>query len=130
MLVVKKIDHITINIKNLAQSKKFYGEILGLEAAGFIDMGDHTLTYFSMPQGIRLELIDYREKNVEKLLTETDVGTYRHICFEVDNLLELVQRCKDHGIFIRQMPTYVEKLQCNTMLLTDPNDVEIEMIQR
>ena len=53
------LDHITVNVKDLDRSKAFYGDVLGLKEAGFVQMGDHTLTYYELPQGVRLELIDY-----------------------------------------------------------------------
>ena len=110
------LDHITVNVKNLEQSEKFYGDLLGLEKTGFIDMGDHTLTYFRLPREVRLELID--------------TGIYRHFCLVTDQLAELHALCVKQGIFVRKSPSYVEKLQARTMLITDPNGVEIEIIQR
>ncbi len=124
------LDHITINVKELEKSGQFYREVLGLEEAGFIHMGDHTLTYFKLPQGVRLELIDYEERQPEKSVRETDVGTYRHFCLETDSLDELYGICQERGVPVRKPPSYVEKLECSTMLITDPNGVEIEIIQR
>ncbi len=124
------LDHITINVKDLEKSRTFYGEILGLEEAGFIHMGDHTLTYFRLPQGVRLELIDYENSQPEKQISETDIGTYRHFCLETDELDGLYQLCTGMGIPVRKAPSYVEKLGCSTMLITDPNGVELEIIQR
>ncbi len=124
------LDHITVNVKNLEQSEKFYGDLLGLEKTGFIDMGDHTLTYFRLPREVRLELIDYADKAAAGDIKETDTGIYRHFCLVTDQLAELHALCVKQGIFVRKSPSYVEKLQARTMLITDPNGVEIEIIQR
>ena len=124
------LDHITVNVKNLEQSEKFYGDLLGLEKTGFIDMGDHTLTYFRLPREVRLELIDYADKAAAGDIKETDTGIYRHFCLVTDQLAELHTLCVKQGIFVRKSPSYVEKLQARTMLITDPNGVEIEIIQR
>ena len=43
-------DHLTINVTDLEKSKFFYENVLELEYCGFIDMGDHTLTYYMLPQ--------------------------------------------------------------------------------
>ena len=104
------LDHITVNVKDLDRSKAFYGDVLGLKEAGSVQMGDHTLTYYELPQGVRLELIDYEAKEEPKDIKETDTGTYRHFCLVT--------------------PSYVDQLGCRTMLITDPNGVEIEIIQR
>ena len=124
------LDHITVNVKDLEQSEKFYGDLLGLEKTGFIDMGDHTLTYFRLPREVRLELIDYADKAAAGDIKETDTGIYPHFCLVTDQLAELHALCVKQGIFVRKSPSYVEKLQARTMLITDPNGVEIEIIQR
>ena len=124
------LNHITINVTDLAASVNFYKTVLGLTENGFIDMGDHTLTYFDLPQNVRLELIDYADKGAKKDYKETDIGTYRHFCLETDHLDECFQICQAHQVFVRKTPSYVEKLACSTMLIVDPNGVEIEIIQK
>ena len=127
---ISGLDHITINVKDLARSEHFYTDVLQLKKAGFIDMGDHTLTYFALPQGVRLELIDYGDKRAARDIRETDTGIYRHFCLVTDSLSELYDSCKEKGVFVRKSPSYVAKLQAHTMLITDPNGVEIEIIQK
>ena len=124
------LNHITINVEDLQKSTEFYKIVLGLKGNGFVDMGDHTLTYFDLPQNVRLELIDYTEKAARKDVKETDIGTYRHFCLETDDLEELMKICVENGVFVRKEPSYVEKLSCSTMLIVDPNGVEIEIIEK
>ena len=125
------LNHITINVTDLEQAKAFYEKVLGLEPAGFIDMGDHALTYYQLPQGVRLELIDYEQKDQPVSVPETHVGMYRHLCLEVDSeasLKELEERCAAFGRPVRKSSSWVEKLGCFNILITDPNDVEIEVL--
>lgn len=124
------LNHITINVVDLQKSSEFYKIVLGLKETGFIDMGDHTLTYFELPQNVRLELINYGESAARRDGKETDPGIYRHFCLETDNLEELAKICLERGIPVRKSPSYVEKLSCSTMLIVDPNGVEIEIIQK
>ena len=124
------LDHITINVENLEKSKAFYRDVLKLEEAGFIHMGDHTLTYFRLTSECRLELIEYLTPVNTAEVTETDQKIYRHFCLETDDLEQVFQDCKTHQITIRKSPSYVEKLSCSNMLITDPNGVEIEIIQK
>ena len=124
------LNHITINVVDLEASIIFYKTILGLQQNGFIDMGDHTLTYFDLPQNVRLELINYAQKDPQKKHRETDIGTYRHFCLETDDLAELERICREKKVLIRKTPSYIEKLSCSTMLIVDPNDVEIEIIEK
>ena len=121
------LNHITINVTDLDASKKFYEEIFGLEQCGFINMGDHTLTYYQLPQGVLLELIDYENKLGPLSVSEMQPGTYRHLCLEADSLDELYERCMEKGVVVSSGPVFVEKLGRFNMLLADPNGVEIEV---
>ena len=123
-------NHLTINVTDLDQSKRFYEEVLGLPYAGFVDMGDHTLTYYSLPQGVRLELIDYEIKDEPVPVAEVHVGMYRHFCLEADSLEELMESCRKNKVRVSKEPSYVEKLGCSNMLLFDPNGVEIEIFEK
>ena len=124
------LNHITINVVDLEASVIFYKTILGLQQNGVIDMGDHTLTYFDLPQNVRLELINYAQKDPQKKHRETDIGTYRHFFLLLDDLAELERICREKKVLIRKTPSYIEKLSCSTMLIVDPNDVEIEIIEK
>lgn len=127
---IVSLDHITINVSDLEKSKDFYANVLKLEEAGFIDMGDHTLTYFRLTKECRLELINYLTEEKTAQVSETNLNTYRHFCVETDNLEQVFQDCKAYQVFVRKEPSYVEKLSCSTMLIVDPNGVEMEIIQR
>ncbi len=121
------LNHITINVVDLEKSKAFYEKVLGLEQSGFINMGDHTLTYYALPQGVLLELIDYETKDEPAPVPVTHVGMYRHFCLEADDLEEIERRCLEAGILVTSAPAWVEKLGKTNMLLIDPNGVELEI---
>ena len=127
---ILSIDHITINVSDLEKTKSFYSDVQKLKDAGFIDMGDHTLTYFQLTKECRLELIHYLSAVNTASVSETDLNTYRHFCLETDDINQVYQDCLAHQVFIRKEPSYVEKLSCSTMLIVDPNGVELEIIQR
>ena len=127
---ILSIDHITINVSDLEKTKAFYSDILKLKEAGFLDMGDHTLTYFQLTENCRLELIHYLTEVKTAHVSETDLNIYRHFCLETDDLNQVYQDCLEHQVFIRKEPSYIEKLSCSTMLSVDPNGVELEIIQK
>jgi lactoylglutathione lyase len=127
---ILSLDHITINVKDLETTKAFYRDVLKLRESGFIHMGDHTLTYFRLTAECRLELIHYLTDVATANVSETDRGIYRHFCLETDNLTQVWNDCLSHGAVVRKEPSYVDKLGCSTMLITDPNGVEIEIIQK
>jgi lactoylglutathione lyase len=127
---LKKIDHITINILDLAKSLEFYEGVFELRKLSSVDMGDHVLHYFELPGGCKLELIEYRFETRASQAKETDRGLYRHIAFCVESVDEMKRRCDKYGVQIKSLPTYIEKLKFKNMLIKDPNGVEIELVER
>lgn len=126
---VKKIDHITVNVKDLKKSFEFYEKVLGLEKLNTVDMGDHILHYYRLFEGCRLELIEYFGERKGLVASSTDLGIYRHFAVIVDNLDEIKRICEQNGYVINLPPTYIENIKCKIMLIQDPNGVEIETIE-
>lgn len=129
MNYIKSINHITINTVDIEKSLWFYKKILGLPKLDYIDMDDHKLFYFDLGNGIRLELIEYQHK-IAFANQHQQVGAYRHICFETDNMYELTSKLTENDISIIKQPSFVEKLGYYTMLIQDPNLVEIEFFSK
>lgn len=129
-MIVKTIDHITINVKDLAKSFDFYEKVLGLQKQDFtMDMGFGIVYYMTLPGGTQLELIDYRINERSLTTKDTDLGIYRHVAFTVDSLDEIKKRCLEWGAEIVLDKDYNEWLNCYVMLVTDPNGVEIEFVE-
>lgn len=124
------VDHITINVIDLEKSEEFYENILKLEKTGFINMEDHTLTYYKLTENTRLELISYLTLTMKAEMNETSTGCYRHFCLQVDDIQGIYDECQSAKVFVRKRPSYVDKLKANTMLIIDPNGVEIELIAK
>ncbi len=123
-----KIDHITINCNNLANSRKFYENVLELKQLEVVDMGDHVLHYYQLP-GVKLELIEYKNPQKNWKIGNTDTGVYRHFAIYTDDLQEIKARCEKEGYGINLQPAYIAEIDKTIMLITDPNGVEIEIIQ-
>ena len=56
-----RLDHLTINVRDMEASERFYGEVLGLPKMENVDMGDHEIHYFQLDGPVRLELISYMD---------------------------------------------------------------------
>lgn len=129
-MLLKSIDHITINVTNLEKTFEFYEKVLDLKRLNSVDMGDHTLYYMSLPGECKLELIKYDFENPTINANNTDLGIYRHIAFIVDDIEEIKNSCDKYGVNIIVQPTYFDKFDCKAMLIEDTNGVEIELIQK
>ena len=129
-MLVKKIDHISINVKDLKKTFEFYENIMGLHRDEFImDMGFGVVYYMGLPGSTRLELIDYRTENVSLTTKNTDLGIYRHIAFEVGSLDEIAERCRKYDAKVILNRSYNKFLKNYNMLVEDPNGVEIEFVE-
>lgn len=129
-MLVKTIDHITINVKDLEKTFSFYESILGLKRLEFtMDLGFGIIYYMELPGGTKLELIDYRTNEKSLETTDTDLGIYRHVAFTVDSLDEMKSRCVKWGAKINLEKDYNKFLNCYVMLVNDPNGVEIEFVE-
>lgn len=126
--MVQSIDHITINVKNLEASRAFYGELLGLAELSKVDMGDHVLTYYALPGGVKLELISYMSDTGDCTAGLLERGRFRHLALRVDDLETLAARLGDFGGRVLQPPRWVEQLGFTGMLAEDPNGCELEFL--
>lgn len=124
------IDHITINIKDLQPSIRFYGEFLGLKRLADVDMGDHRLIYFDLGCSARLELIEYYGEVREAEGKASDRGKFRHLALSVSSLKAIEDEIESYGGRIVQPPRWVENLQFTGMLAEDPNGCELEFVKR
>jgi lactoylglutathione lyase len=126
---VLAIDHVTINCKDPKRTFCFYEEVLGLSKTGTpIDMGDHELFYYGLPHS-RLEIIRYKTDQPVLDTVKTSPGIWRHLALEVDDIDTVYRAGQKFGAQITVLPSYVEKLGKKTMLIIDPNGVEIEITQ-
>jgi lactoylglutathione lyase len=126
---VLSLNHITVNCTDKDAAFRFYEEILELKRIEEVDMGDHVLYYYGLSGIVRLELIEYKNPQKKWVTGNTDVGIYRHMAVEVDDLEILYEKCKKAGVKINLEPKYIPQIKKKIMLIVDPNGVEIETIQ-
>ncbi len=127
--MITGINHFTINVLDKNQSDIFYSNILNLKKLESVDMGDCYITYYSLPNQVRLELINYYTKEAKTTNTQKTLGCFRHLAFEVDNLDLYADMFLKYDIPIIMPPTLMEKLHCRGMLIQDPNGVELELVE-
>ena len=129
-MIITAVDHITINCFKLQESIDFYENVLGLSRVNIVDMGDHVLHLYQLPD-VKLELIEYKNEQKHVIAGNTDIGIYRHFAVRVDDIEEAYRRCRQAGCPINLEPTKIKQLNdMLIMLIVDPNGVEIEMIQQ
>lgn len=126
---IKGVDHITINLKDIEKSLFFYGTLLGLQALPSVDMGDHMLRYFALPDGGKLELTEYYYETRTVDAEATDKGTARHLAFVTDDVYGLEKKLTDAGYPFHVPVSHVAQLGFSGGLTKDPNGFELEFLQ-
>lgn len=126
---IKHLDHITINVLDANESIRFYGEVLGLPRLPSVRMNDHDLYYFQLGGGTCLELIEYDKKAIQIKSVPEAPGMYRHIAFQVTDILKWEQHLKANDVRVTAGPSWINELQSTNMLILDSNGVEIEFVE-
>jgi lactoylglutathione lyase len=126
---IKRIDHMTIVIKDLKKTQAFYGELLGLKQLPSVNLGDHLLHYFAIPGGQKLELTEYLYPVHDHKGELNDRGSYRHLAFEVTDIYGWEKKITEAGYPFHIPVAPSPELGFTGGLLRDPNGVEIELLE-
>ena len=126
---ISNINHVSINVSDITKSLDFYGRILGLKQEQTINCGDFDITYFSLPDGSRLELFDYHNKNHSSTREESEVGL-RHIAFQVEDVAAHEVQLINAGVQITLSTCELPNLASRVLLFLDPNGVTLEFCEQ
>ena len=106
---VRGIDHVAINVKDMAASARFYADVLGLERLKTVPFGEAEITYFAIPGGGRIELFDYKGTSADPKRGETEVGL-RHLAFQIEGVAEAERELRKKGVPITLPTTELPEL--------------------
>jgi catechol 2,3-dioxygenase-like lactoylglutathione lyase family enzyme len=155
VMLIRSINHVSINVKDMSASAAFYGGVLGMRRLQTVPMGDpnppgtstggnppgtstggnppgtstgFSITYFEIPGGGRLELFDYGGKNRDVPREESEAGL-RHLAFTIDDVAAAEQTLREKGVTIVLPTTDIPSLGARVLLFKDPNGVTLEFCQ-
>lgn len=126
---IGSIDHVAINCTDIQKSLDFYGRILEFKQLQTVDCGNFDITYFALPDGSRLELFDYHNKNRSPVREESDAGL-RHLAFQVKDVAAHEKLLKEHGVPITLSTCDLPNLGARVLLFLDPDGVTIEFCEK
>ncbi|MBI4283075.1 MAG: VOC family protein [Chloroflexi bacterium] len=122
---VKKIDHVTIRVKDLEEARKFFTEVFGIEFGGINVSKEQDLRYYSSDLGITLHTPLSPDGAPARALEQRGEGV-SVLSLQVANLPEAAAEMKARGI--RQIAGAGK-----TLAVFHPRDlygVMVELIQR
>jgi catechol 2,3-dioxygenase-like lactoylglutathione lyase family enzyme len=126
---VRGIDHVSINVRDMEASARFYADALGFRRLQTVPMDEgFSITYFEIPGGGRMELFDYGGKSGDAPREESEVGL-RHLAFSVDDVAAAEKMLREKGVTIVLPATDLPALGAKVLLFLDPNGVTLEFCQ-
>jgi len=128
-MAIKRFDHVAINSKDIAKSKSFYMEILGLASGESVDMGDVILHYMKLPDDSAIELFEHKNREIYDKLHKED-GFVKHYAFYVDNIDELNRKLIQNNIRFEMDLCVLKPLGVKALLCYDPDGVIVELAQK
>ena len=109
MFEVLKVDHIGIAVKDLAEAKKFYSEMLGIKATGEEVVEQQKVKVCFFPCGdSELELLESTSPDgpIAKYIDKNGQGI-QHLALRVDNIEAALADLKAKGVrLIDETPRY------------------------
>lgn len=109
MFKVLKVDHIGIAVKDLEQAKKFYTEMLGMEAMGEEVVEQQKVKVCFIPSGdSEVELLESTSPDgpIAKFIEKNGEGI-QHMALRVDNIEAALADLKAKGVrLIDEKPRY------------------------
>lgn len=143
--------HFSFTVSSMERSKRFYGDILGLECLYELE---HAHPYTSQQVGIPdahllavgfrlgkgtlpseypvLELIEYVRPRGEQIDLATNNPGVSHLAFRVDDIFAERERLVAAGVAFRSEPVLVESGRNHgayTAYLWDPDGITLELFQ-
>lgn len=121
--MLRKVEHIGIQVRNLDRSIKFYTEVLGLPLRERLRLNETTeLAFLSLGES-EIELIC---KSTE--YTFAKEGIVNHLAFRVDDVAGMLEHLRKHGVaLIHEQPLFVEKLGTRIAFFWGPDGEKLEL---
>ena len=111
--MVESINHVSFTVSDLKASVDFYENVIGLKCVSYAERGEEFSSSVTGIQGVKMEiaymeapgcsieLIQYVQGQGQRLDTMTcNVGS-THLCFNINEYDEWMERMKDNGVRMR-----------------------------
>ncbi|RDY27559.1 VOC family protein [Romboutsia weinsteinii] len=125
---LNKIHHVAIICSDYEKSKDFYVNILNLKVINECYREDRESYKLDLQIGdSQIELFSF--KNPPKRSSYPEACGLRHLCFEVDNINEIVKELNFRGIEVENIR--IDDLTGRKFtFFNDPDDLPIELYER
>jgi lactoylglutathione lyase len=124
--MIRRVEHVAIQVRDLDRSIKFYTEVLGLPLRGRLRLNDTTELAYLPVGDFEIELVC---KSTEYIYAKE--GIVHHVGFTVDDVAGMLDRLRKHGVeLIHEHPLYLEKMDVHIAFFWGPDGEKLELLQR
>ncbi len=126
-MTVKTLDHINIQTRDMAETIRFYEDLLGLvaKAAPRRKPAERQWLYAGERAVIHLNLFGTDNTYVREVIPGGTTGAIHHIAFECDSLDDMVARLETKGL--RYERAELPEINLTQLFVVDPNNVLLEL---
>lgn len=126
-MTVKTLDHINIQTRDMAETIRFYEDLLGLVAktAPRRKPEESQWLYAGERAVIHLNLFGTDNTYVREVIPGGTTGAIHHIAFECESLDDMVTRLETKGL--RYERAELPEINLTQLFVVDPNNVLLEL---
>lgn len=121
--MLRKVEHVGIQVRDLDRSIKFYTEVLGLTLRQRLRLNETT----------ELAFVPLGESEIELICKSTEYtfakeGIVNHLTFTVDDVAGILDHLRTHGVeLIHEQPLFLEKLGARIAFFRGPDGEKLEL---
>jgi len=121
--MLRKIEHVGIQVRDLDRSIKFYTDVLGLAIRRRVRLNETTELAFLPVGDSEIELIC---KSTE--YTFAKEGIVHHLTFRVDDVAAVLDHLRHNGVqLIHEQPMFMENLGTRIAFFWGPDGEKLEL---
>ncbi len=126
-MTIKTLDHINIQTHDMAQTIRFYEDLLGLKArtAPRRKPEERQWLYAGEQAVIHLNLFGTGNTYVREVVPGGITGAIHHVAFECEGLDEMIRRIEAKGL--RYERAELPEINLTQLFVNDPNNVLLEL---
>ena len=101
--MIGKLNHIAIAVPNIKEAADQYRNIFGAKVSEEVEQPDHGVTTVFIDLGnTKIELLEVlgQDSPIQKFIDKNPKGGMHHICLEVENINEAIEKLNTHEVSI------------------------------
>ncbi len=123
--MIERLNHVAIVVPDLVLAKTLYNDIFGAEVSAIQELPEHGVSMVFVTLGnTKIELLHPlgNDSPVGKFLNQNNGGGIHHLCYEVRNLEEAIDKLLQKGLRVLGDGEPKEGAHGNPVIFLHPKD--------